>query len=120
MKNIDSIKARYRSMGIKEDNIDYAISAVKDGVKRAHIVENLTADYRGMKEEETMPLLNELFAANGGEHKKENSNGYLFGGCTLAVDFWRTITSFTFTPSAASSSGPSPFGYAPSYSHSGD
>ena len=85
MKNIDSIKKRYLALGVREDNIDYAISAVKDGAKREHIIENLSADYRGMKEEHIFPLLSELFAANGGEFKKENRNGYLFGGCVLAA-----------------------------------
>jgi hypothetical protein len=79
MKNIDSIKERYLSKGIKQDNLIYAIDAVKNGSKREHIIENLTADYRGMQEHEAQLLLAELFAANGGEFKKENRAGYLYG-----------------------------------------
>lgn len=37
------------------------------------------ADYRGMDYLEATQLLEELFAANGGEFKKENRGGYLYG-----------------------------------------
>lgn len=74
-----SLKSKYLLLGIKEDNIDYAISAVKDGTKREHIVESLTADYRGMTEKESTSMLNDLFEANGGEFKSENRGGYLYG-----------------------------------------
>lgn len=83
MKNIDAIKAKYLSKGVKEDNLAYAIDAVKEGSKREHIIENLTADYRGMQPNEARLLLEELFAANGGEFKKESKGGYLYGAFFL-------------------------------------
>lgn len=73
------------SLGVKEDNIDYAIDAVKEGTKREFILESLTADYRGMNENQSTQLLDELFEAHGGEFKKENSGGYLFGTLFLLV-----------------------------------
>lgn len=79
MKKFASIKAKYLAQGITEDNIDYAIGAVIDGTQRAFIIESLTADYRGMTETAATELLEELFEANGGEFKKENRGGYLFG-----------------------------------------
>lgn len=82
-----SLKSKYLLLCIKEDNIDYAISAVKDGTKREHILESLTADYRGMTERESTSMLNDLFEANGGEFKAENRGGYLYGIllCTIGV-----------------------------------
>lgn len=83
MKNINTIKAEYLAKGVKEDNFNYAIDAVKEGSKREHILENLTADYRGMDYLQATQLLEELFAANGGEFKKENRGGYLYGSFFL-------------------------------------
>lgn len=83
MKNFDAIKAEYQAKGVKEDNLAYAIQSVKDGSKREHILESLTADYRGMDDIQATQLLEELFAANGGEFKKENRGGYLYGSFFL-------------------------------------
>ncbi|NII28996.1 hypothetical protein HB364_28215 [Pseudoflavitalea sp. X16] len=85
MKNIDAIKARYLDQGVREDNFLYAVDAVKAGSKREHILESLTADYRGMDYIEATQLLEELFAANGGEFKKENRSGYLYGAFFLLL-----------------------------------
>ncbi len=85
MKNINTIKAAHLAKGVKEENLTYAIDAVKEGSKREHILENLTADYRGMDYLQATQLLEELFAANGGEFKKENRGGYLFGIVFLLV-----------------------------------
>jgi hypothetical protein len=85
MKNINLIKAKYLGKGVTADNLEYAIEAVIDGSKREHIIENLTADYRGMQAGEANQLLEELFVANGGEFKKENRGGYLFGIVFLLV-----------------------------------
>jgi hypothetical protein len=79
MQDVKLIKSKYRSLGVSEDNFDYAVSAVVDGTKREFILESLTADYRGMPENLSIQLLEELFEANGGEFKKENRGGYLFG-----------------------------------------
>jgi hypothetical protein len=83
MSKFDIIKQQFLSNGIKQENIDYAVDAVKNGTKREFILENLTADYRGMSQAEAVPLIEALFAANGGEFKKENSGGYLYGGALL-------------------------------------
>ena len=79
MRKIDLIKEKYLSIGVREDNIEFAIGAVLDGTKREIIIETLTADYRGMTQDQSSLLLEELFEANGGEFKKENSGGYLYG-----------------------------------------
>lgn len=39
----------------------------------------MTAGYRGMSKSQSTQILEELFEANGGEFKKENRNGYLYG-----------------------------------------
>lgn len=85
MAKFNLIKEKYLLLGVREDNIDFAISAVVDGTKREHIIESLTADYRGMTEAESTRLLEDLFAANGGEFKKENRGGYLNGALLLLV-----------------------------------
>lgn len=85
MKKFEPIIEKYSSIGISTDNIDYAVSSVKEGAKRAHIIENLTSDYRGMNIFQSMDLLDELFEANGGEFKKENRGGYLYGAFFLLI-----------------------------------
>ncbi|MCF6406000.1 hypothetical protein L3C95_24075 [Chitinophaga filiformis] len=85
MKKFAALQTKYLAQGVREDNIEYAISAVKDGSKREHILENLVADYRGMNTIEANRMLNEMFAANGGEFKKENRDGYLYGIALLLI-----------------------------------
>lgn len=85
MAKFDLIRQKYLSLGVKEDNVDFAIEAVIDGTRREHIIESLTADYRGMTEAQSNVLLEELFMANGGEFKKENSRGYLFAVLLLLI-----------------------------------
>ena len=79
MKKFANIIEKYQSKGVSVDNIEYALESVKRGAKREHILDNLSADYRGMNLTDANGLLNELFEANGGEFKKENRYGYLFG-----------------------------------------
>ncbi len=74
-----NIKSKYLALGVTENNIDYATEAIIDGTKREHILETLTADYRGMTESQSTQLIEDLFQANGGEFKKENRGGYLYG-----------------------------------------
>jgi hypothetical protein len=83
MSKFDAVKRQFLSKGIKQENIDYTIDAVKNGTKRAFILENLTADYRGVSQDEAVPLIEAMFDANGGEFKKENTGGYLYGGVLL-------------------------------------
>jgi len=79
MRKFEIIKSRYLALGVTENNIDYAIGAIIDGTKREYIIETLIADYRGMSESQSTQMLEDLFEANGGEFKKENRGGYLFG-----------------------------------------
>ncbi len=83
MIKFESIKEYYLNKGFSEDNIDYVINAVKDGSKREHIIESLTADYRGMSHENASNLLNSVYGVSGGEFKKENRGGYLYGAFFL-------------------------------------
>ena len=85
MKKFDPIIEKYRNKGVSADNIEYAIESVKDGTKREHILENLTADYRGMNIGDATRLVEELFVVNGGEFKKENRGGYLSGAFLLLL-----------------------------------
>ena len=80
-----SIKNKYLAAGVSENNIDFAIESVSDGIKREHTLETLTADYRGMSVDEATRLLEDLYAANGGEFKKENRGGYLYGILALVI-----------------------------------
>jgi hypothetical protein len=79
MGKFDNVIEKYNNVGVSMSNIQLAIDGVKDGVYREHILENLTADYRGMDPIVAEAMLEDLFAANGGEFKKENRNGYLYG-----------------------------------------
>lgn len=79
MKKFAPVKSSYIALGFREDNIDFAIDSINDGVRREHIIESLTADYRGMTEEQSTALLNALYESNGGEFKKENKDGYITG-----------------------------------------
>jgi hypothetical protein len=85
MGKFDPIIEKYRNKGVSAENIEYAIDSVKDGTKREHILESLTAFYRGMNAEDATSLLEELFAANGGEFKKENRSGYWYGAIFLSL-----------------------------------
>jgi hypothetical protein len=85
MKKFETIIAKYAAKGVSKDNIEYAISAVKDGSKREHTLESLTADYRGMDRTVANNMLEEMYSVNGGEFKKENRNGYLFGTLFLII-----------------------------------
>jgi hypothetical protein len=87
MTKLDSVKEKYTIQGISLDNIEFAIDAVKEGTKREIIIESLTADYRGLSFDKSTNLLDDLFAATGGEFKKENRGGYLFGSLFLLVGF---------------------------------
>lgn len=85
MKKFANIIEKYQSRGVSFDNIEYAVESVKRGAKREHIIDNLSADYRGMNLTDANGLLNELFEANGGEFKKENRYGYLYSTFLLML-----------------------------------
>ena len=79
MNKFENLVIKYTAIGVSKENIEYAISSVKDGTKREFILESLTADYRGMEYGLANSMLEELYKLNGGEFKKENRNGYLYG-----------------------------------------
>lgn len=79
MQKFRFVKSKYLTLGVTEDNIDYAIESVIEGTKQELILETLTADYRGMSLSQTAQLLQDLYVVNGGEFKKENRGGYLYG-----------------------------------------
>jgi hypothetical protein len=83
MSKYDAIREQFLRKGIKPDNIDYTIDGVKNGTKKEFMLENLTSDYRGMTQADAVPLVEAVYAANGGEFKKENRVGYLYGGTLL-------------------------------------
>lgn len=85
MGKFDTVIETFTHMGISRENIDYAIESAKDGAKRDHMLESLTADYRGMKPMEANLLVEAVFNANGGEFKKENRGGYIFGVFFLLI-----------------------------------
>jgi len=91
MSKFDEVRQRFIGRGVSSENIDYAIDSVKNGTKREYILENLTADYRGMTLDEAVPLVEALFVANGGEFKKENRSGYLFGGSALVAGLFLSL-----------------------------
>jgi hypothetical protein len=100
-KYADVIK-RYTEKGVSPDNIEYAISSVKEGAKREHILGSLTASYRGMQPMEANMLLEELFLMNGGEFKKENRTGYLYGTLFLLLGgLCAAYIAYTFISGAA-------------------
>jgi len=80
MKKFETMTAKYLALGVSADNINYAIGSVMEGTTRDITMETLTASYRGMTEQQAAQLLDELYIANGGEFKKENRGGYLYGG----------------------------------------
>lgn len=79
MKKFNAVIEKYTRNGVRLDNIEYAISAIKDGVRREYILDTLTADYRGMDIQQATLLLEDLYTATGGEFKKESQSGYLYG-----------------------------------------
>jgi hypothetical protein len=85
MSKYDDVIKRYTEKGVSADTVEYAITSVKEGAKREHILESLTASYRGMQPVEANMLLEELFLMSGGEFKKENRTGYLYGALFLLL-----------------------------------
>jgi len=86
MGKFDLIIDKYTKQGLAVADIEYAISAVRSNTKRAHIIENLFADYRaGMSHHQATALLDDLFAANGGEFKTENRWGFIYGMIALLI-----------------------------------
>ena len=79
MQKFGLVKSKYLTLGVTEENIDYAIESVIDGTKQELILETLTANYRGVSGSQAAQLLQDIYVVNGGEFKKENRGGYLYG-----------------------------------------
>ncbi|MFZ4931807.1 hypothetical protein [Chryseobacterium sp. Mn2064] len=75
---LEDIREKYVSLGIPEKNVEYALNAVKSGTKKDFIMKNLTSDIRKVDAATANSMLDEMFAANGGEFKYENRGGYLY------------------------------------------
>lgn len=73
------VKEKYLLLKVKEGNIDYAIDAIKYGTARHIIINDLIASYRGMELGLANTMMNDLYEAYGGEFKKENRRGYIYG-----------------------------------------
>jgi hypothetical protein len=85
MGKFNSAKQQLLAQDITEENIDYAILSVKDGVRREVILESLMSDYRGMDYLKANNMLEDLYEAYGGEFRKENRTGYFFGIALLLI-----------------------------------
>ena len=72
---LEEIKEKYVSLGIAEKNVDYALNAVKSGTKKDFIMKNLTSDIRKVEPAIANNMLDEMFAANGGEFFDGERNG---------------------------------------------
>jgi hypothetical protein len=99
MRKFNEVAKKYAALGISQDNIDYAISTVKDGIRREHALQSLTADYRGVDFFLATELLEDLYEANGGEFKKENRGGYYIAALLLILGIgtaWYVINTFMY------------------------
>ncbi|GEM_PF-1514393 len=74
----EEIKEKYLSIGVPEKHFEYAFKAVKSGTKKGFIMKNLTLDIRKVDVSTASNMLDDMFAANGGEFKYENRGGYLY------------------------------------------
>ncbi|KAB1230081.1 hypothetical protein [Chryseobacterium viscerum] len=93
---LEEIKEKYVSLGIAEKNVDYALNAVKSGTKKDFIMKNLTSDIRKVEPAIANNMLDEMFAANGGEFKHENRGGYLYSTFYLMAIVALGIVTFYF------------------------
>ncbi|RQO36605.1 hypothetical protein DBR39_16070 [Chryseobacterium sp. KBW03] len=94
---LEEIKDKYVSLGIAEKNVDYALNAVKSGTKKDFIMKNLTSDIRKVEPAIAHNMLDEMFAANGGEFKYENRGGYLYSTFYLIAIVALGIVTFYFS-----------------------
>jgi hypothetical protein len=91
MGKFDIVIETYKKKKVSDDNIDYAISSIKNGTKREFMLESLTADYRGMTHTEANSMLDDLYTAYGGEFKKESRSGYLVGALALVIGLFGVV-----------------------------
>lgn len=94
---LEEVKEKYVSLGVAEKNVDYALNAVKTGTKKDFIMKNLTSDIRKVDVATANSMLDEMFAANGGEFKYENRGGYLYSTFYLIAIVALSIVTFYFS-----------------------
>ena len=94
---LEEIKEKYVSIGVAEKNVDYALNAVKAGTKKDFIIKNLTSDIRKVDAATANSMLDEMFAANGGEFKYENRGGYLYSTFYLIAIVALGVVTFYFS-----------------------
>lgn len=94
---LEEVKGKYVSLGVPEKNVEYALNAVKAGTKKDFIMKNLTSDIRKVDASTANNMLDEMFAANGGEFKHENRGGYLYSTFYLIAIVALGIVTFYFS-----------------------
>ena len=94
---LEEVKEKYVSLGVPEKNVEYALNAVKSGTKKDFIMKNLTSDIRKVEPTTANNMLDEMFAANGGEFKHENRGGYLYSTFYLIAIVALGIVTFYFS-----------------------
>lgn len=87
MKKFKAIREKYLLLKVRENNIDFAIDAIKYGTERYLILKDLIASHRAMELSQANQMLNDLYEAYGGEHKKENRRGYIYGSLFITIAF---------------------------------
>jgi hypothetical protein len=85
MKKYQSVREAWLERGVGEEPLDFAIDSIRQGVSREHITEGLTADYRGLNFLESTALLDELYAAHGGEFRNARRSGLGLGIPMLVI-----------------------------------
>jgi hypothetical protein len=89
MEQFDAIAEKYHRAGISQDNLEYAVTAVKFGSNPTQILENLKVGYKNknLNDDLANALLKDLFVANNHELKKKKRGILLFGTSYLLVGF---------------------------------
>lgn len=87
MRKFSAVKEKYLLLKVRENNIDFAIDAIKYGTGRQLILNDLIASHRGMELTQANHMLNDLYEAYGGEYKKENRRGYVYGSLFITIAF---------------------------------
>jgi len=95
MDVIKSIKQEFEQGGIGSEHIEYAYSAIMDGIRRELIINNLV-NQRGVNESKSHELLNRLYLLNGGEFKVENRRGYMSGITIIGAAIVLVLYSIVF------------------------
>ncbi len=85
MSKFNVIKAKYIALGVSDENIEYAINAVKEGRNREHLTEGLMEDYRGVHFTIATDMVDDLYKISGNEFRKQNISGFVLGLLGLAI-----------------------------------